>query len=418
MGNEKWLEKTLKAFNLTDKLEQKNGFTRLGYSEDEWQSIGVFAEKAESAGLNVRRDEAGNCIARWETDQDDKPAFAMGSHLDTVQNGGGYDGVAGVLCSLAAVKELKEEGFQPDVPIEVICFASEESSRFGISTIGSKAMTGKLNTDQVKDMKDESGITVKEAVEGRGLEWNKITGAQRPQNEISQFIELHIEQGVQIEEAGKKFGIATAIACPTRLNIKIEGKSSHTGTTPMGKRQDTLVAIAPLITFVSERAKELSDENEVPVVATTSTMDLHPNKMTSIPGKVELGIDIRSVDDQLKRGLAEEIEKELQKLVDHYQVDGSVRKLVDEDSVLLDKEVASKLQEAGDKLGYDCLVMESGAGHDVMNMASHWPTGLIFIPCRDGLSHHPDEYASIEDLQIGIQIIKEYVKMETTSGLV
>ncbi|MGP4079285.1 M20 family metallo-hydrolase [Pseudalkalibacillus sp. R45] len=413
MADESWLIKTLKQLNLTDNMKQKEGFSRLGYSKEEWESIAVFEKKAEEIGLDVRRDEAGNCIARWNGGEGDKPAVGIGSHLDTVKNGGGYDGVAGVLCSLAAVKSLKEEGFQPNSPIEVICFASEESSRFGVSTVGSKAMSGLLKPQQLEPIEDDDGITIKEAVENRGLSWEQLPGAERKKEELRQFVELHIEQGTRIEDAGKSFGVATAIACPTRLKIDIIGKSSHTGTTPMAKRQDALVAAAPIISFISERAGQLSEENDVPVVATTSMADVSPNKMTSIPGRVELGVDIRSVSDELKRGLAEEIETELEKLAKAYQVDITLRRLVDDNSVFLDEKVAETLKETGEQLGFDCLVMESGAGHDVMNMASRWPTGLIFIPCRDGLSHHPDEHASENDLQMGVEILKQYLKNET-----
>ncbi|MGM7703006.1 M20 family metallo-hydrolase [Pseudalkalibacillus sp. Hm43] len=414
MEKESWLMTTLKQLNLTDSMEQEEGFSRLGYSEEEWKSIAVFEEKAISIGLEVRRDEAGNSIARWNAN-DDKPALAMGSHLDTVKNGGGYDGVAGVLCGLAAVKELKEEGFQPAFPIEVICFASEESSRFGVSTIGSKAMTGQLNKGQLAEVKDDDGISIKEAVESCGLSWKNITDAERPKEALRQFIELHIEQGTRVEEAGKSFGIATAIACPTRLMIEIEGQSSHTGSTPMDKRKDALVAAAPIISFISQRARQLSDENEVPVVATASMANVYPNKMTSIPGRVELGVDIRSVSDELKRGLADEIQLELEKMTTQYQVKINTRTLVDDDSVFLNPSVTESIKETGEQIGYHGLMMESGAGHDVMNMASRWPTGLVFIPCRDGLSHHPDEFASESDLNMGVEILKQYMKNEASN---
>lgn len=174
-----WLDKHLKALNLTDSMNQAEGFCRLGYTEEEWRAIDVFVSIAEDIGLKVRRDEAGNAIARWEA-EDSLPAVAVGSHVDTVKGGGGYDGVAGVLCGLAAVKKLKEEGFQPASPIEVICFASEESSRFGVSTIGSKAMSGLLNKNEVEGVTDEDGITIRQAVEDMGLSWDAIEDAERP----------------------------------------------------------------------------------------------------------------------------------------------------------------------------------------------------------------------------------------------
>ena len=409
-----WLENHLCKLNLTDTMERPEGFWRLGYTTEEWKAIDVFVSIADNLGLKVHRDEAGNAIARWEPEGTESfPASAVGSHLDTVKGGGGYDGVAGVLCGLAAIRKLKEEGFQPINPIEVICFASEESSRFGVSTIGSKALSGLLNKVELENIKDEHGITIRQAVENMGLDWEKIDQAQRTEAEFKSFIELHIEQGTRIEDHSAEFGVVTAIACPIRLKVKITGQMGHTGTTPMGKRKDALVAAAPLIQFISESAASLSAASEVPIVATVSTIDMRPNAMNVIPGIVELGVDIRSVDDQLKEKMKELIIGKSLQLEQSFDVKMELTTLVNNPSVQLDEKVRGKLQEAGESLGYKALVLESGAGHDVMNMAAKWPSGLIFIRCRNGLSHHPEEYAYLDDLQIGTEIISQYLKNET-----
>lgn len=412
-----WLEKHLKELNVTTTMDRPEGFCRLGYSEEEWQAIDVFVRMAEEIGLKVRRDEAGNAIARWEADgkyAEDFPAIAVGSHVDTVKGGGGYDGVAGVLCGLAAVKKLKEEGFHPSSPIEVICFASEESGRFGVSTIGSKAMSGLLNKQEVEDVPDENGVTIRQAVEEMGLSWDTIDQAERPETALKSFIELHIEQGTRIEDARAEFGAVTAVACPIRLKVIIKGQMGHTGTTPMGERKDALVAASPLISFISETAESLSSSNEVPIVATASTIELKPNAMNVIPGIVELGIDIRSVDDSLKREMEELIRQKCSQHSSSFGVKIEVNTLVNNPSILLDDEVCSKLQQAGESLGHKALVLESGAGHDVMNMAAKWPSGLLFIPCKNGLSHHPEEYASLENLEMGTEIIAQYLKNEAS----
>ena len=408
-----WLEKHLCDLNLTKTMERPEGFCRLGYTEEEWKSIDVFVMIAENLGLKVHRDEAGNAIARWEPDRiESLPAIAVGSHLDTVKGGGGYDGVAGVLCGLAAIKKLKEEGFQPICPIELICFASEESSRFGVSTIGSKAMSGLLNKEELESIKDEHGITIRQAVENMGLNWDKIDKARRTESELKSFIELHIEQGTRIEDHSAEFGVVTAIACPIRLKVKITGQMGYTGTTPMGKRKDALVVAAPLIQFISEAAESLSGASEFPIVATVSTIELKPNAMNVIPGIVELGVDIRSVDDQLKEKMKELITGKCLQLEQSFDVKIELTTLVNNPSVQLDEKVRGKLQQAGESLGYEALVLESGAGHDVMNMAAKWPSGLIFIRCRNGLSHHPEEFASLDDLHMGTEIISQYLKNE------
>lgn len=412
-----WLEKHLKELNLTTSMDRPEGFCRLGYTEEEWQAIDVFIAIAEEIGLKVRRDEAGNAIARWETKGKgtaDSPAVAAGSHVDTVKGGGGYDGVAGVLCGLAALKKLKEEGFEPASPIEVICFASEESSRFGVSTIGSKAMSGLLNKNELADVPDENGITIRQAVEQMGISWNTIDQAERPKTALKSFIELHIEQGTRIEDAGADFGAVTAVACPIRLKVTIKGQMGHTGTTPMGNRKDAFVAASPLITYIAETAASLSGSSAVPIVATASTIELKPNAMNVIPGIVELGVDIRSVDDSLKREMERLIRQKCSQLSSSFGVTMEVNTLVHNPSIQLDDHVRNKLQQSGESLGYQALVLESGAGHDVMNMAAKWPSGLLFIPCKNGLSHHPEEFASLEDLEMGTEIIAHYLKNEAS----
>lgn len=413
-----WLKAHLHRLNLVNDMNQQVGFTRLGYSKEEWEAMDVFKEIAEDLGLFVRRDFAGNLIARWNPSEEASslPAVALGSHLDTVKGGGGYDGVAGVLCALGAVKELKNEGFQPDHPIEVICFASEESSRFAISTIGSKAMSGILDTEALENVQDETGTTIKKAVENRGLNWDSIKYAERSTDEIKSFVELHIEQGMRIENAGADFGVATAVACPIRLKVQIRGKMGHTGTTPMGMRQDALVTAAPLISFISEKAEQLSKESEYPIVATVSTLNVKPNAMNVIPGAVELGIDIRSVDDALKERFKSLVEAKCLSMEKESHVKMKTDILVHNSSIFLDQETSMALKKIGESLGLKSLVMESGAGHDVMNMSRKWPSGLVFIKCRDGVSHNPDEYASLEDLSIGVDILVGYLRNEARNG--
>jgi hydantoinase/carbamoylase family amidase len=404
-----WLERTLKSLNLTDNMKRPDGFTRLGYSEEELESMAVFKQVSEELGLDVRRDEAGNLYARWEGVS--KNVVMTGSHLDTVENGGGFDGAAGVLCGLGAVKQLKEQGYKPQASIEVVCFASEESARFGVSTIGSKSVSGILDPI-IQEVEDRRGITVKQAVESVGLKWEDMWRAERSKDEILSFIELHIEQGTQIEDHGAQFGVVRGVACPIRLKVKVNGMAGHTGTTPMGKRKDALAALAPLISFVSKKAETLSVTSSKPLVATVSTLEIKPNVMNVIPGYAEAGIDIRSVDDQLKREMADEIIAFCTSLEEEFNVTMSVETLVDNPSILLDDNLRARVRNAGEQLGYKAFEMDSGAGHDVMNMAAKWPSALVFIPCEKGISHHPEEFTSLEDLSIGVNILAEVLKQE------
>ncbi|MDX5475714.1 MAG: M20 family metallo-hydrolase [Bacillaceae bacterium] len=406
---EEWLEQTLIKLNLVDTMEQKEGFTRLGYTEEENESIQQFTDIANDLGLTVYTDSAGNVFARWEGFHPTEEVVTLGSHLDTVIQGGGYDGQAGIVCALGAIKTLKEQGFTPKNSIEIIVFRSEESARFGISTIGSKSVSGILDL-KIGNVKDSNGTTLMEAVEHLGLKWSDFPKAKR--GNIKSFLELHIEQGTIIEENNKQFGVVRGVACPIRLKVKITGKASHTGTTPMHKRQDALLSASQLIPFVYERALHLSSGSEVPVVATASTMEVKPNAMNVIPSYVEVGIDIRSVSDELKQQIALEITKKCEVIEELTKCSIEVETLVHNPSILLDETIQQKLVKIGDNLGYTSLIMDSGAGHDVMNMQNICPSGLIFIPCKEGLSHHPDEYASIQDLHLGVEIIAEYLKLE------
>ncbi|YCI78858.1 M20 family metallo-hydrolase [Bacillus sp. R1-10] len=406
-----WIDQHLKELNLVDTMNQVDGFTRLGYTSEENKSIAVFEKIALGLGLQVRQDEAGNVIARWAGSSDELPAVAVGSHLDTVAMGGGYDGTAGVLCALGAIKSLKDSEFSPVHPIEVINFRSEESSRFGISTIGSKAMAGLLDL-QIGNVEDSEGVTIQEAVEALGFNWEQFLQANRPKSELKSFVELHIEQGTIIEDNNKAYGVVQGVACPIRLKVKVTGKAGHTGTTPMTKRNDALVAIAPLIPFVSETAKQLSEEYPLPVVATVSTIEAKPNAMNVIPSLVEVGIDIRSVDDSLKQKVEQHIHEKCAELEKLYHVTIQIETLVNNPSILLDENLQEKLAATGEKIGYVSLQMDSGAGHDVMNMAQKWPSGLLFIPCKEGLSHHPDEFATLDDLQMGVELLTSYLMLE------
>ena len=403
-----WIDQHLHILNLVDTMNQSDGFNRLGYTQEENQSIMAFEKVAKELGLKIRHDEAGNVLARWEVDSD-LPVVAVGSHLDTVTSGGGYDGAAGVLCALGAIKLLQEKEFTPLHPIEVLVFRSEESSRFGISTIGSKAMSGLLDL-QIGSVVDANGISIKEAVSNLGFEWERFQQAER--HDLKSFVELHIEQGTNIEDSGKKYGVVRGVACPIRLKVKVNGKAGHTGTTPMTKRQDALVAVSPLIQFVYETATKLSEESPIPVVATVSTIEAKPNSITVIPSLVEVGIDIRSVDDKLKAEVEQKIRQKCSELEELYHVTIEIETLVNNPSVLLDSKTQTKLMNIGELLGYTCLEMDSGAGHDVMNMAKKWPSGLIFIPCKDGISHHPKEFASLDDLEMGVELLASYLKLE------
>ena len=404
-----WIEEKLLEINLVDSMNQIEGFSRLGYTKQEQQAQMQFQSIAQSIGLTTHQDVAGNQWALWEVDN--KAGWiATGSHVDTVYNGGGYDGAAGVIASLAAVKMLKDELYAPQKNIAIIAFACEESARFSVSTIGSKAICGLLDKDKIATFEDIDGITVKKAITNFGLDWDTIQNARLENHQLDLFIELHIEQSTRLEKSKKEIGVVRAIAQPTRLLITCIGRTNHTGTTPMNERQDALVSIAPLISFIEESAIEINTKQTVALVATVSTIHNSPNAMSMIPGEVVLGIDIRSTKAELKRELVNKIEQFVQSIESNKPVSITIKTLVDDQPTQLDQEIQKTLTRICEKLDLSSMSLDSGAGHDVMNMAKRWPSGLLFIPCRDGISHHPLEHAKIEDLLKGSRVLAEFLK--------
>ncbi|RYG72305.1 Zn-dependent hydrolase [Lentibacillus lipolyticus] len=406
-----WIERNLCKLNNVEKMDDPHGFTRLGFTKEEAKSHHQFLAIAKELELKTYRDQAGNHWAVWEVDKD-APTIAMGSHLDTVYNGGGYDGVAGVLCALATIKMLKDKHFQPQKNMAVICFVSEESARFGVSTIGSKAVSGELDFKELIGVTDKNGITVKQAVEDMGVHWEELEQATLPSHELEQFLEVHIEQGDKLQESNAQIGVVTGIARPTRLIVTTHGTSNHTGTTPMHKRNDALVAIAPLISYVQEATLKINQQEDPHLVATVSTVNAKPNAMTSIPGEVQIGIDIRSINDGAKQKLVEKITNYCRQIEEQNSVHVQIQTLVDNKPVKLDQTIHNKLFRASHHLSFKTESMVSGAGHDAMNMATRWPTGLVFIPCRDGISHQPQEYTEVQNMVNATMVLSEYLQSE------
>jgi hydantoinase/carbamoylase family amidase len=404
----KWLEEKFKLLNPKETKDKNGGYTRLGYSKEEQLAINAFITIAKELNLNIYKDEIGNVIATWPGKIPKLPNLSFGSHLDTVKNGGAYDGVAGVLAGLGVIKLLKSLDYKPTRSIEIICFISEESSRFGVSTIGSKAMTGMLGIDNLKDLTDENSVKLEEAMKSQGIIIEEIMNAKRNEMDLHSFIELHIEQGEILQNSKKNIGIVTGIASPLRYKVYLNGEASHTGTTPMDKRKDALATAGKLITFIEELGKKSAKKDHF--VATVTTVDVSPNVMNVIPETVLLGLDIRSTNDELKKESEKLLIDYCNRLSASNGVEIKLVEIANEQAVILDQNVIRDLKEAAKISNLSFTEIASGAGHDAMNMAAKWPTGMIFIPCKDGKSHHPHEYAEISDIFNGIQVLSNYVK--------
>lgn len=377
--------------------DETGGVTRLGYTKNEDVMHGAIRNFAREMGLKYSSDEVGNT---YVYEEDYSEYYLIGSHLDSVISGGRYDGVVGVLAGLLILKWIKDNNL--NIPLKVVAFRCEESSSFGIATVGSGLITKKLQIEKMKKVKNTEGVSLYEALRFRGYnpECKKIEG-------VLNYFELHIEQGRILEDEGLKIGIINSIAAATRYWLTIDGRQDHSGATPMGMRQDALCAAGEIIIELEKIAKRESIHSSV---GTVGYLGNYPNAFNVVPGRVKMGLDIRGVDKES----IDRIDDEIVKFVDevckkrnlNYELD-NISKAI---PVKLDENLKNELSEISTKLGIEHKIMNSGAGHDAMKFWDIAPTGMVFIPCRDGVSHNKAEEIEYEDIILGSKIIFEELK--------
>nr|WP_272879974.1 allantoate amidohydrolase [Sulfoacidibacillus ferrooxidans] len=379
-----------------------NGITRLAYSESDKLAKRQFIQLCENEGMNVRVDDAGNVIARRAGVGIEKCAVACGSHLDSVINAGSYDGVLGVLAGLEVVRMLNRKNIKTKYPIEVIAFTCEESTRFGVSTIGSKAMVGLLDMNIITGLTDKTGISFEEAVRLQAFDLARFPQAHRSSDDLKAFIELHIEQGPVLEQKKKQIGVVGSIAAPTRYRLIISGEAGHSGTTTMQLRKDALVGAAEVILAVEKIA---TLEQHFYSVGTVGSLHVYPNSVNTIPGKVELIYEFRSNDCATKHQLNLNLLSIVNDIADRRKLTVESQLLSDESPIELNSFIGNIIKESCEKRDISFLEMASGAGHDAMNMAKLCPTGMIFVPSVRGISHQPGEFTEPFDIEAGVDIL-------------
>ncbi|WP_059104295.1 M20 family metallo-hydrolase [Shouchella shacheensis] len=402
--NIKRIEDTLNEFNKIG--YSRHGMNRLAFTKEEEKVKRVLIELCEKEGMEARIDHCGNVIMIKEGKNPNLAPVIIGSHLDTVYNGGQYDGSVGVGVGVEIICSINDRNIQPERRVELICFVGEEASRFGMGTIGSSAMAGKFDQEVMSRLTDQEGVSFPKAVENVELDFETIRLASREGERIHAFFEVHIEQGPVLENHQKKIGVVTAIAAPTRLKVTIVGKASHSGTTPMNYRKDALLGASEIALTVEEAAK-LEAVNGT--VATVGQCSVFPGAMNVVPGRAEMKIDIRGTNVESKQVVVLKLLECFKDLKNRRHLDIQYEYLVDKAPVKLDTKMINSLSTTCEELGVPHLQMVSGAGHDAMNMASICPTGLLFIPCKEGLSHHKNEFASIEDIAIGAQVLEHEI---------
>jgi N-carbamoyl-L-amino-acid hydrolase len=354
-------------------------------------------------GMAVRTDPAMNLFGRRGAAG--RPFVMTGSHLDTVPQGGRFDGALGVLTALAAAKALDSRDMQA-LSLEVVAFTGEESSRFGLPLFGSRAYVGTLEFEKFPSYVDANGIGLEDALAQVGTSIESLrqpTMTERPQA----FVELHIDQGTLLRDAGVPVGVVTAIAAPTRLAVWIEGKASHSGASLPGDRKDALVAAAQVITEIEALMRR---EEPWQSVATVGRVRVIPNVINVVPGEVELGIDIRGSDLGSKHRLVRAIDKLLARVSARRGLSVRRQATVNEDPVTLDERIVQAVDDAAAGLSIPRTKIISMAGHDSMQMAQVCPTGMVFVGNRSGTSHSPAEDIAPEDIEAGANVLLETIK--------
>ncbi|MFC7392966.1 allantoate deiminase [Scopulibacillus cellulosilyticus] len=375
------------------------GVSRLLYSQEWVDAQESLAQLFKDEGLIVQKDEVGNLFGRLEGSTFKDETILTGSHVDTVKNGGLYDGQYGIVAGFIAIKYLKAKYGQPLRNIEVVSMAEEEGSRFPYTFWGSNNIVGKVEKDDVKDLRDFDGILFEEAMHQAGCDYKKNPGKIR--DDLKAFIELHVEQGNVLETEGIPIGIVQHIAGQKRFTIEINGQANHAGTTPMGYRKDAMNAACRMIHEMNDLALSYGD----PLVATVGKMILEPNTVNVVPGKAVFTVDIRHTRRSVLTKFSEEMTAKMRDIASSLGVGIDIDMWMDADPVPMDQKVVNIIKEQciENKLNYK--LMHSGAGHDAQNFAQVVPTAMIFVPSHNGISHNPDEYTEPRDLAEGVKAL-------------
>ena len=377
--------------------------TRIVFTPTDLKARAWMKARCQDAGLVVRQDAIGNGFARWTGSDPSAPVVGTGSHIDAIPNAGKYDGVVGVLGGLEAIRALQQAGFRPKHSIELLVFTSEEPTRFGIGCLGSRLLSGTLTADAATSLRDDSGASVEEVRRQAGLAGD-LREVQLPRGYYKAFVELHIEQGPVLEREGVPLGVVEKIAAPASLRVIVEGAGGHAGAVLMPDRRDALCAAAELILAIESAGQS---SGAVDTVATVGICEVFPGAINSIPARVRLGVDIRDTSLARRDGVMRTVDEACRRIAGQRRVCIHSELLNADAPADCGPAIIRALSEACKKHQFSFLPMTSRAYHDSLFIARIAPVAMLFIPCRNGYSHRPDEYASPEDIARGTLVLAE-----------
>lgn len=378
--------------------DPEGGVSRLLYTKEWVEGQNALKEWMESEGLEARFDEIGNLYGTLKG-KNTNETILTGSHVDTVKNGGRFDGAYGVVAGIIALKYLKKHFGEPVRNIEVVSMAEEEGSRFPYSFWGSKNIVGIAKREDVETINDFEGVPFVEAMEKAGFGFRDES--KGPREDLKAFVEVHVEQGSVLETEKIAIGVVNNIVGQRRYTIELSGEANHAGTTPMGYRKDSMFAASHMIHEIISMAIEVGD----PLVTTVGKIEAYPNIVNVVPGKTIFTIDVRHTDKEAIVSFTEKMTARMQEISKEHAVEMKVDLWMDEDPVPMDQKVVDLIEEQCKNNGFNYKVMHSGAGHDSQIFAPAVPTAMLFVPSLKGISHNPAEFTEPEDLAEGVKAL-------------
>jgi ureidoglycolate amidohydrolase len=377
------------------------GISRLVFAEADQEARIWLRAQCRDAGLSVREDAVGNMFARWTGARPELGAIGTGSHIDAIPHSGKFDGTVGVLGGLEAIRALQQSGFQPQRSIELLLFTAEEPTRFGLGCLGSRMLGGGLDSAADARLRDSEGNTLGQLRAAAGFH-GSLDEVRLHDGYYAAFVELHIEQGPLLEKEGLAVGVVTSIAAPAALRIRVEGEGGHAGGVLMHDRKDAFCAAAEIVLAIEERALATGS---VDTCATVGKCHVYPGAVNSIPSKVEMEADIRDTDEQRRNQVLREIEHACARVAAKRNVQVQVTPINADAPATCSPRIIDAAVQAAAENGLAYKKMVSRAYHDSLFMARIAPVGMVFIPCRGGVSHRPDEYSAPQEIENGAKVL-------------
>ena len=378
------------------------GVTRLPFTPEHRAALDILRAAMERAGLTVWCDHAGTLVGRGEGPPGCK-TLLMGSHQDSVREGGAYDGIMGVVLPILALEKLRDEGANLPIAVEVLAFADEEGVRFPTALVGSRALAGSFDRS-VLEMRDAGGATLRDVMACFGLDPDSIDALARDSKEVIGFVETHIEQGPVLEQANRPLGVVTAICGIERHRIEVTGETGHAGTLPMATRRDALVGAAAIVSEVDRLGQVKPD-----LRATVGALTVKPNVVNAVPRAVRLTAEFRSPKDDTRREAGERLHQFAQKVAERRGLTIDVRRTYAQAAQPCNEDLSHRLARAIQDIGVQGPALSSGATHDASAMADLCPIAMLFVRCRDGVSHNPDEFAAPEDMAWAVSALSGFL---------